>query len=65
MEHFFLSDDGELGYTEGDLDDVDWAALERLQSRIDEINAHPVRLHRDLASVGLLVEMYGDDLDVR
>jgi hypothetical protein len=59
-----LYDSGEA-YAEGDpdLDSIDWAEVERLQAKVDDVNALSGP-DRDLYSLYLLAEMYGDDLEV-
>lgn len=63
----FEDQDYDLAYCEGDptLDDVNIEELLRLTELQAEILSHPREEHQDLASVGLLSEMYGDELDVR
>lgn len=58
-----FQDDGE-SFCEGDLplEEVDWPLVERLQVMQDEIIATPGEANRNLLAVGLLDEMYGEDL---
>ena len=53
-------------YCEGDPDpeQVDWDEVHRLQNLLDLTNSHPNVAHRDLSSVGILADMYGEDLVV-
>lgn len=62
----FEDTDYDLSYCEGDptLDDVDPVKLNMLSAKQMSISLHPREDHQDLASVCLLVEMYGDDLVV-
>lgn len=62
----FEDDDYDLGYCEGDptLADISGSDLIYLSAQQMLIELHPDEAHRDLASVGLLAEMYGDDLVV-
>lgn len=66
MKSNFEDQDYDLGYCEGDpkLEDIDPKELKRLAKLQAEIASHPREDHRDLASVGLLAEMYGDELQV-
>ena len=63
----FEDQDSDLSHCEGDpkLEDIDWEEVSRLEKLKHIIDAHPDEAHRDLASVGLLSEMYGEELDVR
>jgi acyl carrier protein len=63
----FEDADYDLSYCEGDptLDDVNAFELMTLVAEQTKIELHPNEAHRDLASVGLLADMYGDKLDVR
>lgn len=62
----FEDEDYDLGYCEGDpkLEDINPKDLTRLAKLQQAIVLHPRENHQDLASVGLLAEMYGDDLEV-
>ena len=63
----FEDSDYDLGYCPGDptLDDVNGFELVSFAAAQMKIALHPREDHRNLASVGLLSEMYGDKLDVR
>lgn len=62
----FEDEDYDLGYCEGDskLEDIDPEELNRLVKLQMKIALHPRENHQDLASVGLLTEMYGEELQV-
>jgi hypothetical protein len=47
-----------------DLDSIDWGEVARLQEMEDAILALETEPERNLASVVLLAEMYGDELTV-
>lgn len=53
-------------YCEGDPlpEEIDWAKVEYLQERYDEIHSMPDGEEKSLAMVGLLSEMHGPDLEV-
>jgi hypothetical protein len=63
----FEDQDSDLSYCEGDpkLEDIDWAEVSRLEKLKQKVDTHPDEAYRDLASVCLLDEMYGTELDVR
>ena len=53
-------------YCEGDTppEDIDWARVEYLQERFDEIHTMPEGEEKSLAMLTLLSEMHGPDLEV-
>lgn len=66
-DDFTFEDQGEdLSYCVGDIDpaDVDWDKVAHIEDLIAEVAAMPTEADQNLQSVGVLHELYGEDLVV-
>ena len=61
-----FADDGE-SFAAGDvpIEDVDWDEVERLEGLINRVKRSPDVSTRTMGMASLLVEMYGESLDLR